>query len=103
MFAVGCSDSREYGTRERAAEKAERAGEKSKEGMNNAATTTAVKSKLVADVRLSTLTSINVDSNDGVVTLSGSVPTAADKQKAETVALSVDGVRKVVNNLEVKP
>ncbi len=71
--------------------------------MDNAGTTASVKSKLAADVRLSTLTSINVDSNGSTVTLTGHVPTADDKQKALEVARSVDGVATVVNNLEVRP
>ncbi len=82
---------------------AERAGDRAEHKMDNAATTASVKSKLAADVRLSTLTSINVDSNGTTVTLTGHVPTAEDKQKALEVARSVEGVATVVNNLDVRP
>ena len=44
---------------------------------------------------------LNVNSWEGVVTLSGSVPTAAMKQRAERLAREVDGVRSVRNELTV--
>jgi hypothetical protein len=50
------------------------------------------------DLRDST---INVDVDKNVVTLRGSVASAAQKAKAATVA-KVDGVKSVTNNLEVK-
>lgn len=97
--SVSCTERQ----RERTENQAERAADRAGNEMSDAATTTAVKSKLAADVRLSTLTSINVDTNGHVVTLSGSVPTAADKEMAEAAAKSIDGVTSVVNNLEVRP
>jgi osmotically-inducible protein OsmY len=83
--------------------RADRTAENAGRNMDNAATTASVKSKLAGDVRLSTLTSINVDSNGSTVTLTGSVPTAEDKANAERVARTVDGVTRVVNNLTVNP
>jgi hypothetical protein len=53
---------------------------------------------LVNDLRDST---INVDVNDKVVTLRGTVATADQKAKAEKAA-HVDGVTRVVDKLEVK-
>ncbi len=50
------------------------------------------------DLRDST---INVDVNNDVVTLSGTVATPAQKTKAETVAKSVEGVKSVKNLLKV--
>jgi len=50
------------------------------------------------DLRDST---INVDVNNGVVTLSGTVANAAQKAKAETIAKSVAGVTGVKNLLKV--
>jgi len=52
------------------------------------------------DLRDST---INVDVENGVVTLSGTVATAAQKTKAAQVAKGVEGVKSVKNNLIVKP
>jgi len=53
-----------------------------------------------SDLRDST---INVDVENALVTLTGSVPTAAQKAKAESVAKSVDGVKGVKNLLKVAP
>lgn len=46
---------------------------------------------------------INVDVDNNVVTLRGSVPTAAEKTKAQAAAKKVEGVKDVTNKLEVKP
>jgi hyperosmotically inducible protein len=51
------------------------------------------------DLRDST---INVDVENGVVTLSGTVATPAQKTKAAQVAKGVEGVKSVKNNLTVK-
>ena len=50
-----------------------------------------------------TLQAVTVDVDDGVVKLKGTVNSAQKKAKAEEIARKVDGVKKVVNNLEVKP
>ena len=54
---------------------------------------------LVDDLRDST---INVDVDNNVVTLRGSVASAAQKAKAAETAKGVEGVKNVVNRLEVK-
>src|SRR5262245_53249296 len=64
--------------------------------------TTKVKSALAADVGLRTVTGIDVDSKDGVVTLKGKVDTAEHKKQAEKVAKQVDGVKSVKNQLKVE-
>lgn len=69
--------------------------------MDNAGLTAKVKSKLAADGKLSTLTNIDVDSNNGIVTLSGSVPSNEYKQMAARLAMQVDGVKRVENNLKI--
>lgn len=53
-----------------------------------------------ADLREST---INVDVVNDVVTLKGTVETAAQKTKAEQVAKDIDGVKSVKNELKVAP
>jgi osmotically-inducible protein OsmY len=63
----------------------------------------AVKAKLATDVRFSTLTNIEVNSTNGVVTLAGQVKTHEDRVAAAEIARSVDGVVKVNNNLQVAP
>jgi hypothetical protein len=46
---------------------------------------------------------VTVDVDDGVVKLKGTVNSAQKKAQAEEIARKVDGVKSVVNNLEVKP
>jgi len=45
---------------------------------------------------------LQVDVKDGVVTLSGTKESQAQKDKAGKIAKRVKGVKKVVNNIEVK-
>src|SRR5204862_6324067 len=52
------------------------------------------------DLRDST---INVDVDNAVVTLSGTVASAAQRTRAEQVAKSVEGVKSVRNQLKVSP
>lgn len=91
------------GAANQAVDKTKDAAQQAGQGISEAGLTGKVKSKLAADVKLSTLTSIDVDSNGSVVTLSGHVPNSADKKLAERVAHSVEGVSKVVNQLTVAP
>jgi hyperosmotically inducible protein len=84
-------------------EVAERQVEKLERNVDDAAITTAVKAKLAADVRLSTLADIGVETENGVVTLEGAVESDATKAAAEDVAESVDGVLRVSNELIVEP
>jgi len=62
--------------------------------------TSAVKLRLLASDAVPG-TSVNVDTDDGVVTLFGIVPTEASKTTAEAEAKKVDDVKKVVNALQV--
>ena len=70
--------------------------------VDNAALTTKVKAALLAD-ELVKGTQINVESDNGVVTLLGSVDSAAHKDRAEQVAKGVSGVTRVQNNLTAGP
>jgi osmotically-inducible protein OsmY len=47
------------------------------------------------------LTRVDVDTNNGVVYLNGTVDSSAQKGRAEELARRVNGVAKVVNNLQV--
>src|SRR5262249_8731096 len=67
----------------------------------DATITTAVKNKLAADPTTSAAR-INVDTSNGVVTLSGAVPTTAEKSEAERISRNTQGVTQVVNNLTVE-
>jgi osmotically-inducible protein OsmY len=68
----------------------------------DAGVTTAVKSKLAADETVKAY-EIDVDTANGVVTLNGTVETAAAKQQAVMIARQTDGVRDVVDNITVGP
>jgi osmotically-inducible protein OsmY len=62
---------------------------------------TTVKNKLAADPTTSGAR-INVDTSNGVVTLSGTVPTPAEKSEAERIARTTQGVTQVANNITVE-
>ena len=64
--------------------------------------TAAVKAKLLED-RTTGGMSINVDTLNGTVALSGFAKSAAEKQQAEVIARNTKGVREVRNNLVVRP
>jgi hyperosmotically inducible protein len=66
----------------------------------DAAITAAVKSKFLADTAVSGL-KIDVDTSNGIVTLTGMVGSAQESERAETMARKTDGVGSVVNNLRV--
>ena len=61
----------------------------------------AVRVRLASDQVVGVLP-LQVTVKDGVVTLSGSVDQKSLKSKAESVAKKVKGVKKVVNNIEIK-
>lgn len=61
----------------------------------------AVSAALAADSDVAA-TNIDVDVQDGVVTLSGVVKSAAARQEAERIARNADGVRSVRNELQVR-
>ena len=65
------------------------------------ATTTKVKTALLAEPGLKSL-EISVDTKDGTVTLSGKVDSADQRDRAKQIAQSTGGVKGVVDNLTVK-
>ena len=64
--------------------------------------TSAVKIRLLADERTPAL-DVNVDTNNGAVTLFGMVPSAQAKAAAAEDAQKVSGVRSVQNELQIVP
>lgn len=66
----------------------------------DAAVTSAVKTKLLADTAVSGL-KIDVDTKDGIVTLNGMVVTRAEADRAVSLARDTNGVKSVVNNLRI--
>lgn len=70
--------------------------------LDAAGTTARVNAALVADPELSAL-KINVDTKGSTVTLSGTAPNQAAKDRAAQIAQAVDGVTAVENLLAIKP
>jgi len=70
------------------------------QNVDDARISTAVQTTLTSD-KLSNFTRIDVDTTNGVVYLNGTVQSAEQKARAEQLAGRVDGVKKVVNNLQV--
>ena len=70
------------------------------QSVDDAAITATIKGKLVADDELKAI-DINVDTDGGVVTLTGAAPSATAVERATTIAKAVDGVSNVNNKLTV--
>lgn len=71
-----------------------------RQDIDNATLTAAIKTKLLLNEHTDGL-DINVDSMNGVVTLSGTVGSKAEAELAEKIAENADGSRKVNNRLMV--
>ena len=69
------------------------------EHIEDAAITSSVKSKFIAD---QSLNAVNIETVRNRVYLTGVVPTANEKQRARELAFKVVGVLTVVNDLEVQ-
>jgi osmotically-inducible protein OsmY len=72
-----------------------------KQDVNDATITAAVNAELAKDSSLSALR-INVDTNHGNVSLRGSAPDAASRDRATQLASAVQGVTNVDNQLVVR-
>ena len=68
---------------------------------DDAATTMRVKKAIFNDPSLQVM-NVSVTTEDGVVNLSGSVKSKAERSKASAVAIKVEGVKKVKNDLKVE-
>ena len=77
-------------------------GREVKDAAKDASITASVSAGLVKDAGLSALR-IDVDTHDGVVSLSGTAPNDAAKDRATDIARAVDGVVSVDNRLTVQP
>ena len=69
--------------------------------VGDAALTAAIKAGLAKDPELSALR-INVDTKDGHVSLYGSAPSDAARQRAQAIALAENGVTGVDNQLAIE-
>lgn len=76
-------------------------GETVMQTMSNASMTAAVQRKLTAD-RLSNFARVDVESEQGIIYLSGMVHTPEQRMRAEELAKQVKGVKRVDNDLHVQ-
>lgn len=83
MLAVGCASTETVGGQ-----------------LNDATLTSRVKARLAGDPEVEA-TDLDVDTRDGVVTLGGYVDSRDEMANAVEVAESTDGVRRVINLLQV--
>jgi BON domain len=75
-------------------------GETMGQNLDDGALTSSVKTKLASD-KLVTLSRVGVETNNGIVYLTGEVETGEQKSHIGSVSSQVSGVKKVVNNLQV--
>jgi len=80
--------------------KSEHATEKTGEVLSDAAITSTIKTKFLAESGVPG-TTINVDTNNHVVTLTGTVKSKAEAAKAVTIARETKGVKRVIDHLKV--
>ena len=69
--------------------------------LSDAAMTTAIKSRLAKDERLSTLTDISVSTTDDMVTVTGTVADETERQRIAEIARQIAGDNKFVDALRV--
>jgi hyperosmotically inducible protein len=81
-------------------EKAAVATAKVKETVQDAALTTKIKAKMALDDSVKSR-AIDVTTNDSTVTLSGTVSSAAERDRAVRLARETDGVTQVVDHLRI--
>jgi len=78
------------------------ATEKAREAIGDAAITTKVKAKFATDRDVSAM-NIKVDTDNGVVKLSGNAKSQDEANKAAEIAKSTEGVMSVTNDIRVNP
>ena len=83
-----------------AAAKAGDVADKTGAAITDAAITSAVKAKFLADTTVKGLR-IDVDTSNGMVTLNGNVSSKAEADRAMTLARNPDGVKNVHSNLKI--
>jgi hyperosmotically inducible protein len=76
-------------------------GETAGEYVDDSTITASVKAKLAGD-KIGSLTRIDVDTTNRVVSLNGIVQSPDERKRAEQLASQVSGVRSVKNNLQIQ-
>jgi hyperosmotically inducible protein len=78
------------------------AADKTGQALGDGAITSKIKAAILAEARLQSL-QIHVATTNGLVTLTGSVNSQENRDKAASIAATVDGVKGVENQLAVNP
>lgn len=84
-------------------ERLRRAGNQASAKIDAATILARAKTNLAAEIGLRALTNIEVNVNGSAITLTGTVQTEAEKEKAEDSVSQIPGVTRVTNHLMVKP
>jgi hyperosmotically inducible protein len=89
-------------TTQEAKQKTKTVAVKTEEIIDDSAITTSVKTKLLADKKTSAV-NISVETTGGVVTLSGTVKSSAERAEALKIAHHNKGVKRVVDKMTLEP
>ena len=76
-------------------------GESAGQYVDDSTITATVKAKLVGE-KTTNLTRVDVETTNQIVALNGIVESPDQKQRAEQLAMQVNGVKRVQNNLQVQ-
>ena len=93
---VGAERAREAG--QEISQKTAAAAKTAQEAIGDSALTAKIKAKMALDDSVKAL-DVNVDTVDGVVTVTGKVRSRAERERALALARETDGVRQVVDRL----
>jgi hyperosmotically inducible protein len=93
------SEAREAGAEIR--QRTESAAEATRSAVADGALTSKIKAKMALDDRVRAL-QIDVDTRNGIVTLTGTIRSEAERERALALARETDGVSQVVDRLEIK-
>ncbi len=102
VFAQESIKDKTVDTTKKVAKKTKKAATKTADYTVDRSLTTAISAKFVDEDTLKG-SNIDVDTSNHVVTLSGTVMSAAGKARAEEIARTTKGVDKVVNRLVIGP
>jgi hyperosmotically inducible protein len=95
---VGAERAREAG--QEISQKTAAAAKTAQEALSDGALTAKIKAKMALDDSVKAL-DLNVDTVDGVVTVTGNVRSRAERERALALARETDGVRNVVDRLTI--
>ena len=81
-------------------QKTAEAAKTAQEALGDGALTAKIKAKIALDDRVKAL-DLNIDTSDGVVTVTGKVRTSAERERALSLARETNGVRQVIDRTTI--